>query len=152
MTREDILNALGEGCFGLDLADRNVDRLAEISRLVEYPASHLIFREGSIAADIYIIVDGVVRIEFESPSGQKPIVTLERGELLGWAPILQQGQMTASARTLQPTRLVAIDVSELLRLFSNDPRLGCDFMRATTCALAKRLNGVFLQLADVYGP
>jgi CRP-like cAMP-binding protein len=58
--------------------------------------------------------------------------------------------MTATARALAPTRLVALDASQVLALCHHDPAFGFTLMRRTAQALAARLSATRLQLLDVY--
>ena len=80
----------------------------------------------------------------------KRLQTVGKGELLGWSPLLGQVEMTATARAMQPTRLVSIDATQLLALCEHNPRFGLEFMKRTAQALSKRLSATRLQLLDVY--
>jgi CRP-like cAMP-binding protein len=132
--------------------DEERGRLAAIARLESYPAEVLIFREGERLARIFLVVEGTVALEIRVPGrGATRIHTVGPGELLGWSPILDQLPMTASARTLTPSCLVAIDAGQVLALCHHDPKFGFTFMRQTAAALATRLNATRLQLLDVYG-
>jgi CRP/FNR family transcriptional regulator, cyclic AMP receptor protein len=73
------------------------------------------------------------------------------GELLGWSPVLEQSQLTATARALAATTAVEINASQILTVCEHDPRFGFELMRRAARALAKRLNATRLQLVDVYG-
>jgi CRP-like cAMP-binding protein len=83
--------------------------------------------------------------------GCKRVLTIGPGELLGWSALLEQTRMTATARTLEITRVVEIDAAPLLMVCESDLEFGYEIMRRTMLALAKRLSATRMQLLDVYG-
>lgn len=128
-----------------------LDQLAGIAELVDFPENAVVFREGDEPLHVYLVVSGAVALEYRIP-GQpaKRIHTVGEAELLGWSPVLGGERMTATARTLRPTRAVRIDGAKARALCAQDPRFGCEFMRQTAVALAQRLRATRLQLLDVY--
>jgi CRP-like cAMP-binding protein len=148
----DIVSAL-RGMRALEgLSHEHVDRLASIAEEVAFPAGAIIFREGDPATDVYLLMEGSVSVEICAPSvGCRRILTVAEGELLGWSPVLEQGKLTASARTQAPTLAVKINGQRLLALCDEDPRFGYEFMRRAALALAKRLSATRLQLLNLYG-
>jgi CRP/FNR family cyclic AMP-dependent transcriptional regulator len=150
MTCEDVRRTLGAGWFADKLDDRCREQIAAISRVVEFPPDHLIFRQGEPGSTVYVVVEGAVSLEVKSPTGFRQTLTVGEGELLGWIPVLRAGDRIASARTLRPTRVVEIHMAQLFPLFETDARLAYDFMRATVFAVAQRLEATRLQLLDLY--
>ncbi|MEQ8789621.1 MAG: cyclic nucleotide-binding domain-containing protein [Pirellulaceae bacterium] len=135
---------------GLD--DEHLTLLAAVAEEVSYPAGAVIFREGELARDIYLIVDGSVSLEVCGASvGCRRILTVTEGELLGWSPVLEQTRLSATARALEPTRAVRLSGKQVLTLCEHDARFGYEFMRRAALALANRLNATRLQLLNVYG-
>jgi CRP-like cAMP-binding protein len=135
---------------GFEIA--GVQQIASVARLEEYPADTLLFREGELCSRIFIVVEGSVALEMYVPDkGTRRLHAVGPGELLGWSPVLGSSPMTASARTLTPTRVVAVGASQMVVLCYHDPRFGFAFMRQTAKALAERLRASRLQLLDVYG-
>ena len=133
------------------LPDENVQELAELAALVEFPAQATIFRNGEPASCCYLIVDGCVLLEICGPAvGCAQVLTIGNGELLGWSPVLGQAQLTATARTLESTRAIALQGNEVVNYCEQNPGFGYEFMRCTALALAKRLTATRLQLLDLY--
>ena len=134
------------------IGEEYLQQLAENSAAVDFPADARIFRKGDPATDVYLIVSGSVSLEICGPGiGCRRILTVADGQLLGWSPVLEQPNLTATARTLTPTRAVQINGRQLLAMAEHDPRFGYEFMRRAALALAKRLSATRLQLLDVYG-
>ncbi len=152
MTTIKVLEALREVEFLQGIADEYLQELAAVAKLQEFPAGKVIFRTGEPATHIYLIISGNVSLEICSPGlGCKRILTAGEGDLVGWSPVLEQIQLTATARTISDTHTVAISGGQVITLCEHDPRFGYVFMRRAALALAKRLNATRMQLLDLYG-
>ena len=152
MNDADIVALMREINFLDEVSDENMAALAAITRLVEFPEAQVLFREGDVTDDIYIVVDGQVSLEIcASGVGCRRIMTVSSGELLGWSPLLEQARLTATARTIAPTSALQISANQILTLCEHNPRFGYEFMRRMALALAKRLSAARIQLLNVYG-
>ena len=149
--RKDMVETLRRVDVLRDIADEHLDELAAFTQCDLFPEGAVIFREGDPPSRIYLIDDGHVALEIGVPGGRaKRIMTLSSGELLGWTPLLGEVKMTATARTLSPTRACGIDARQILALCEQNPKFGYEFMRRTALAMLKRLTATRLQLLDVY--
>jgi len=148
---QDLLPIIREIQFLHDLPDDYLEPLAAIASIQDYQAGAFAFREGQKETRFYLIIKGVVSLEFCTPGlGCKRLQTVGAGELLGWSPILGLTEVTATARVLEPTRLLVIDARQLAALCEHNPRFGYELMRRTALALSQRLSATRLQLLDVY--
>jgi CRP-like cAMP-binding protein len=146
-----ILDTLRTIRFLDDLNDEDRHKLAAMARLERYPPETFVFREGERPGRIFLVAEGSAALEIRLPEhGGRRIQIVGPGELLGWSPLLGPFPMTASARTLSPSRLIVLDAPQLLALCHHDPRFGFALMRRTATALAQRLSATRLQLLDVY--
>jgi CRP-like cAMP-binding protein len=66
--------------------------------------------------------------------------------LLGWSPLLDVGPLTATARTLAPTRLLVLDAAQVQALCARDTGFGYEFMRRVARVLSRRLDATRRQL------
>lgn len=64
---------------------------------------------------------------------------------------MQQRPRTAAARTIQPTRALALDAVPLRALCDADSQLGYVLTRRILEVVADRLKATRLQLLDIYG-
>jgi CRP-like cAMP-binding protein len=152
MTDPSVVETLRKIDFLHGLSEEQVAQIAGVARLEAFPAGHTIFREGTLATDVFFISQGSVALEICSPGiGCRRIQTIAAGELLGWSPLLQQARLTATARTLMPTTAVRVPAALFLALCERDPRLGYELMRRTALALSNRLSAARLQLLDIFG-
>jgi CRP-like cAMP-binding protein len=151
MTAPALLETLRHSRFLEGVGPADLERLASVARPADYPAGALVFREGQCVPHIFVVAEGTVALEIcVAGQGCKRLQTVGRGELLGWSPILDQGPMTATARTLGPARLIVLDAAQVLALCAHNLAFGYTLMRHTALALAARLNATRLQLLDVY--
>lgn len=151
MSNDVVLETLRGLHFDPEASSDYLEKLAAIAEFADLEQDMVIFREGDAPTHLYLIVNGAVALEIGIP-GQPPkrIHTVGETELLGWSPILNGERMTATARTLQPTRAIKIGGQQLLAVCEHDPKFGYEFMRRTALALAKRLTATRMQLLDVY--
>jgi len=142
---------LGEIRFFQGLSETHLKHIAQIAELQTVASGAPVFREGDASSHVYIVSEGRVSLEIRVPGrGAVQIQTVGSGELLGWSPMLESGPMTATARSVAPSRLIALHVPQLLALCQRDPSLATELMRRTALALAQRLKATRLQLLDVY--
>jgi CRP-like cAMP-binding protein len=125
--------------------------LAAVARVVEVAAGDVLFIEGQKSANIYVVIAGQVVLEIEmSARGTRSIQTAGPGKLLGWTPLLSEAAMTATARAVQPSRLVAINAMQAREACARNPSFGMEFMRRTALALSRRLHATRLRLLEAF--
>jgi CRP-like cAMP-binding protein len=134
-----------------DLSEEHLARIATFTVCENVAEDVVMFREGDSQEFIYLIDSGNVALEIKVPGqGAHRIHTVSAGELLGWTPALGAAYMTATARTLTPTRACRINAKQVLEFCDHNPQFGYEFMRRTALAISKRLTATRLQLLDVY--
>jgi len=133
-------------------SEQEFQQIASIAEEVDFAKDALIFREHSPAEHLYLIVEGTVSLEICAPSvGCRRILTVGKGELLGWSPVLENARFTATARAMTDTRTIRIEGQQLVKLCESDHSFGYHFMQRAALALAKRLSASRLQLLNVFG-
>ena len=131
----------------------NWTRSRRSPRPVQWDAGTTVFREGDRDSFLYVVEEGRVAIEIAVPGrGRVIILTVGPGEVFGWSSIFQQRPKTASARTIEPTRALALDAGRLRELCDADPRLGYLLTRRILEVVSERLKATRMQLLDIYGP
>ena len=85
---QDIVSALRGIEFFHNIPDEYLNRVATISRIVEFPGRHDIFREHESAKDVYFIISGRVSLVICAPPfGCRQLMEVTAGELIGWSPL-----------------------------------------------------------------
>lgn len=152
MNKDSLIETLREIRFLHDIGPMHLEQIAKIARVRDYKEGDVVFRQGDAAQHVYLVVHGNVSLEIcAAGTGCQQILTLGPGELLGWSSVLEQVSYTARARAVESSRLVEINVSQLLAVCDQDPRFGYELMSQVAMALAKRLSATRMQLLDVYG-
>jgi CRP/FNR family cyclic AMP-dependent transcriptional regulator len=152
MNNENLIETLQEIRFLHGVGQMHLKQIAGIAQMRDFKEGDIVFRQGDAAQHVYLVVHGTVSLEIcAAATGCQQILTLGPGELLGWSSVLEQLSYTARARVLNTTRLVEINVAQLLGICDQDPQFGYKLMRQVATALAKRLSATRMQLLDVYG-
>jgi CRP/FNR family cyclic AMP-dependent transcriptional regulator len=151
MSESSLIETLRGIAFLDGATEPDLERIAGVAQLEQYPIGSTLFRDNESLDCIFLIVAGSVALEIPGPDqAVKRTYTVGPGELLGWSPLLSKLPMTATARSLTLTRVVALNAGKVLALCEQDPRFGYAFMRRTAQALARRLDATRAQLVDQY--
>ena len=96
MEADSLVETLRDVDFLQGINDEHLQSIASVARLVDIDESKVIFREGEPATNVFLIANGNVSLEISAPGvGRRRILTVGKGELLGWSPVLEQCRLTA---------------------------------------------------------
>lgn len=127
------------------------EQLAAMATLETHPAGTTLFSEGAPPGDLYVVLSGRVTLCMRVPGQPETcFLSLRAGELLGWSALLNRRRV-ATARVVQPAKLLRLPASDLLELCEADHDVGYVFMRQAFEELADRLHSTRLQLLDMFG-
>jgi CRP-like cAMP-binding protein len=115
--------------------DEELAELARVMRRRDLRAGEVLWREGDEASSMLLVVDGAVSVSLRLP-GERAVEfgRLGRGEVLGEIPLLDGGKHAATARAVEPTRLLSLSRADFAALVSR--------RHPTAFALKRRLAGV----------
>lgn len=89
----------------------------------------VVFREGEEGNEAYRILEGRIEISIHvAGQGDIPLGHLVPGDIFGEMALLDDKPRSATARTLEPTRLHAMNVEEFNDLFLSDPSALAPFL------------------------
>jgi CRP/FNR family transcriptional regulator, cyclic AMP receptor protein len=74
-----------------------------------FPAGEVLFREGEVGVEMFVIQTGKVRISKVFPSGERTLAVIGAGEFFGEMAILNAKPRTATATALEPLEALVID-------------------------------------------
>lgn len=135
---------------GLDRA--HIELVTGCAKNVRFAANEVIFAEGQDASWFYVLRSGRVALNIAVPGrGSVTIQTIEAGDVLGWSWLFPPYKWSFDARTLEPTRALALDATCLRNKCEADPRLGYELMKRCAGVMMERLQATRLQLLDIYG-
>jgi CRP/FNR family transcriptional regulator, cyclic AMP receptor protein len=103
----------------------------------EYDVSDVIFEEGSVGHELFVVLEGKIDIVKQSGAGRTLIVTLGKGEFFGEMAVIDGSSRSATAIAAAPkTKVMRINHARFVYLVSQQPAFALMIMDA----LSKRLR------------
>ena len=143
---------LAEHPFLKGMKPEHLEVLAGCASNVRFEPGSFIFRQGQEANAFYILRDGKVAIEvFGAQRGAIAIDTAGEGDVLGWSWLIPPYHWHFDAKTVEPTRAIALDARCMRFKCDSDHELGYELMKRFAQVIEQRLDATRWQLLDVYG-
>lgn len=126
-------------------------------RTADYAGRTTVFREGSDAEELFVVVQGAVALEIEvetgaaHPAATAAVELVAPKETFGWSAVVAPYRYTATSVTLSDSTLLAIRGDQLRRLMTANHELGYLVMARLTRLVASRLWSTRKRLHDVAG-
>ena len=134
------------------LSDPQLEAVTGLARVRSIASGQQLFRQGEPACDLGVVLHGRFSLCVELGSDRELcLLTLTRGEVIGWSAVLDQAAWLACATAVKPSSVLAFHGSALRDLCASDHELGYHVMRNLFAAVAARLHDTRLQLLDMYG-
>jgi CRP/FNR family transcriptional regulator, cyclic AMP receptor protein len=108
-----------------------LDLLADRATQVEFPAGHVIARQGEIGTGFFVIIDGRVRVVRDA----ELIATLGPGEFFGELSVLDRQPRNAMVATEVPTTCLALASWDFDAVLLEQPRLTLAILRGVATRL-----------------
>ena len=116
-----------------------------------FEPGEIVTREAEEADRCFLIRTGRVAVQIQGPTGEPFIIhTLVRGDVVGWSWLVAPHRYRYDARALEITTAFELDGRCLRDKCEANPELGYWLLKRVTAALVLRLEGMQLQLLDVY--
>lgn len=133
------------------LADEELMMVAELCHAMRAPASKTIFSEGDEGSEIYIILDGCVRVMINTrrPDGEVTLSTINSlysGQCFGEMTLLSSAPRSATISAAEPTTLLVMNEADFRALSDTHPRIGYCVVRNLAHDLAYKLRASNLLL------
>lgn len=151
LNQAEITTAIKSIPWFLDLSQESISRLNAIADVVSVEPGHIIFREGDQHPNLYVVLEGKVRMESFVPGrGSLPLFTAESLDVIGWSsltPVVRQ--MTCTATVISSSKLLMFNAQELLACCEADCELGFVIMRRLANIVASQLLTHRLHLLEI---
>ncbi len=132
------------------VASGDVDKLAAIGCLEHVDADSVLFAEGTVHQQMYLVSSGLIRLEMCMPRrGCVCILTVGPGEIVGWSALLGDGRIPARATAVEGATLVALPAPALQQLCEADHDVGYAVMKQVSVSMSNRLLATRLQMLDL---
>ena len=125
------LDTLAQADFFSRLTPEQLEKIATVSSVHEYPVASQIYSLDASAQYFYVLVEGMVRFNLTLGSRQASAgEILRRGAVFGWAALIENAQRRiATASCMTRCVVLAIDGNRLLALMEQDHSLGYCIMK-----------------------
>ena len=104
----------------------------------------MLFREGDVGTQLYILLEGRVSIQVKLSSRPESLAVAslsQYGQLVGWSGLIH-ANYTASAVCDTDSRLLTIDANELSALLRENPEAGFPVMEQVAITISERLRNI----------
>jgi len=118
-----------------DIPDGDLYHLASISSICEKKAGTVLVKEGDTADDIFILLDGEVKVK----KGDKDVI-LGKGCIFGEMALLEKCTRSADVIMAKNGKVIKINIQRLERLMEKHPRLGKAVSRNLARSLSLKLR------------
>ena len=118
--------------------DRFKERVLEGAQQNTYYAGHRLFSEGDPATDLYLLINGRVKLSI-SDEDQTVYVVSRHGECFGWSCLLDRQFYSATAECLEDSDLILIRKDHFEAIIHEDPVNGVAFYKSLASLVGTRL-------------
>lgn len=141
MTAAEVVDALGRIHLFEGIAQEGLERIGSIAREVRRGPGEVIFREGDSSGELYLILEGKVRIAREVPGmGEEALAVLGPGDAFGEMSLIDDFPRSADARVHERCRLLVIDKDAVEDLLFLDKELAYELLWNFVKILSARLR------------
>jgi CRP/FNR family transcriptional regulator, cyclic AMP receptor protein len=125
------------GCPLFSGVDRNdLGAIGERAIEVDFPADHVIARQGEIGTGLFVVIDGAVRVIRDG----KELARLGAGDFFGEMSVIDGLPRVAQVVTTAPTRCLALASWEFERLVLEHPTIGLAILRGLSARLRAKTD------------
>ena len=106
-------------------------KLAALATPVDFPAGHVIARQGEIGTGLFVIIEGAVRVVRDG----EELARLGSGDFFGEMSVIDGLPRVAQVVATEPTRCLALASWEFERLVLDNPTIGLAILRGLSARL-----------------
>ncbi len=133
------------------LTDEEIQLISTLCQAVRVAPGRTIFKEGDRGDELYIILDGSVRVMINTRRSDgsfapSTINMLYSGQCFGEMTLLDNATRSATVSAADPTTLIVIHEPEFRALCEDNPRIGYRVIRNLADDLAYKLRSSNLLL------
>ena len=138
------------------LTSEEINTVISLSKEVFYNNKEVIIEEFTRDSDLFILLEGRVRIEIERRHYYKnqkeklELVFLRYGDIFGEIAFLKDTRSSAYVTAIDKIRVMRIDGKKLYKLFDRNNHAGYVLMRNLAIVLSKRLVCLNFKWRDGY--
>jgi two-component SAPR family response regulator len=122
--------------------DRMLEWLAGTLSWEWFPRNQVIVRQGSRAADFYLVHSGRVRVSVSEGERERTLTSLSRGECFGEMSLVSGSLTTATVTAAEPTLCLKQGRKKFIEMTNRDPA----FQNCLSTLIVKRIRTIYKDL------
>lgn len=147
----DLKALLKERAFLKGMSDTLVGEVAGCARESNFQPGEFLLRANGTADRTYLILSGKVSLEVDVPGkGPFRFESIGAGEVVGWSWLLSPYRWHFDAVAVEPTDSIVLDGACLRTKCENNVELGFELSKRFLYVLQQRLEGLRMQVMDIY--
>jgi len=128
------------------LDDTQASALRSTMHAIRLHRGEVLFREGDIGDELYVVMDGKVKMGRTSADGRENLLSvLGPGQMFGELSLFDPGPRSSTVTAVTDAELLALGQDQLLSWLTGRPEVA----RGLLLQLASRLRGLNDQVADL---
>lgn len=140
-----IQSLLKEVPFFSDFAPEQLNSLARAGEIKEVHGHQTLFREGDPADELYLILEGSVRVHGKNPDRENiHLADLKSGQFFGEMALADGGVRSASVQTLENCQFFVLSRRQFLAQVSRSPQLLSEVISAISQKI-RRANSQYFE-------
>lgn len=134
------------------MTEEDIDHVASAMRVEDYPDGHTFIYQDKQARDLFLVVDGSVKVVYCGRSSRCYCLReLKPGDLFGGLSLVDSKPAMASYSANGPVKVASLPQSAFLLLYQPNSDLGCHFQHVIATHLAEDLKARHLALRTLLG-
>ncbi|WP_051711234.1 cyclic nucleotide-binding domain-containing protein [Andreprevotia chitinilytica] len=147
--KSEICGYLNQIPLTQDLDQIELDALVDSIRTYLIPAGEVLFKEGSPAGYLGIVLQGKMRVEKRNDSGEaRELYLMGPGKVFGEMAIVDQEPRSATLITIDECVLAVLSRDNFTRLCQDKPGIGVKLLLKISRVLSQRLRRMSGLLVD----
>jgi CRP/FNR family cyclic AMP-dependent transcriptional regulator len=118
------------------VSPQDLAAIAERAVEVDFPADHVIARQGEIGTGLFVVTEGAVRVVRDGAE----IARLGPGDFFGEMSVIDGLPRVAQVAAVEPTRCLALASWEFERLVIDHPTIGLAILRGLSARLRAKTD------------
>lgn len=133
-----------------EILDREIDQVVEDCIVESYENGEVVFKEGDIGRDFYVILAGKVRLTKNVNNRDVDIMVINKGEALGETVLTNESIRMTSVIASGNVDLLVIDQDTIFSLYEKQPRIFGIIMLNLSRMLTTRLQKSNITIAKMH--
>ncbi|MCP4718957.1 MAG: cyclic nucleotide-binding domain-containing protein [Desulfobacteraceae bacterium] len=143
------------------LESDELTKLLDLCSIVDYQSGENLFKEGEIANDMWVVIEGSVELRFEMPNGgastsesalSSHSKNIPESQVFGWSCFTPPYKMKLSAYCIsRRCQVLKINAARLNNLMDQDTAIGYKIMRYIVLVIGYRFRQMKEEVAKFNG-